>query len=116
MGQSMASGVEIASLFASIGAETSAFDRALKKVDSDMSLFEKGMGVVSAGVTATFAVAATAVAGLATGIGVAVKGAASMEQGIANIAASMQLGAEETGQLKDLIMDLGLDPKLKTTA
>ena len=65
-------------------------------------------GAVLAGVTAV---------GIGLGA-LAVKGineAADLEQGIANIAAVMNITSEEAGFLKDVIIDLGLDPRLKVT-
>lgn len=112
----MAGGVAVAELFAEIGADVSGFDKALGKVNSDMGMFGKSMSAIGAGVTTALAVATTAAVGLGVGIGAAVSKAASMEQGIANIAAVMGLAKDETQPLKDLITDLGLDPKLKVTA
>lgn len=60
--------------------------------------------------------AAAAMAGLAAGLGSSISKAADMEQGVADIAAQMGTTKEQTAQLKDLITDLGLDPKLKVTA
>ncbi|MBP9800928.1 MAG: phage tail tape measure protein, partial [Sterolibacterium sp.] len=60
--------------------------------------------------------AVLAFTGLAAGLAGSISGAADMEQRIANISAAMGTGAEATGQLKDLIMDLGLDPTLKVSA
>ena len=63
--------------------------------------------------------AAAAGAGLAALTATIVSGtrqAADMEQAIADIAATMGLGADETKKLKDLISDLGLDPKLKVSS
>lgn len=116
----MANGMEIASLFARVGADVTDFNKAMKGMKDDMTAQERGISglqsAIGTGLKVAAGVAVTAVAGLATGIGYAVTQAADMEQGIANIAAVMQLSSEETEDLKDLIMDLGLDPNLKVSA
>lgn len=113
-------GLEIAQLFASVGADVSDFDRASRAVKDDLTAMERGFqglqNTISTSLKAGAMVATAAITGLAVEIGHAVNKAADMEQGIQNIAASMQLGSEETAQLKDLIMDLGLDPNLAVTA
>lgn len=113
-------GMEIAQLFAKVGADVSDFSRGMDQVKRDLGDAESGFGRVSSLIGGGLKLAAgagvAAVGALASGIGYATKQAADMEQGIANIAASMQLGSEETDQLKKHIMDLGMDPKLKVTA
>lgn len=113
-------GTEIAKLFATISADTKDFTSALKKADSDLNTFQKGMNSASAAMgTALKIGAAAAAAGIATlgaGMLTTTRAAANMEQAIANIAAVMGLSSEQTAKLKTLITDLGLDPKLKVSA
>lgn len=68
------------------------------------------------GLKAAAGVAIAAVAGLTAGLGSSVKAAMNMEQQVADISASMGTTSEETAKLKDLITDLGIDPKLKVSA
>lgn len=111
---------EIAKLYASIGADTSDFSRAMAGVDKDLSGFQKGMAglqsAVGTGLKVAAGVAVGAIGGLGAGIVTATKAAADMEQGIANIAAVMGKTSDEVAPLKELIMNLGLDPNLKVTA
>lgn len=110
----------IAELVSKFTADVSDLTKNFDDVDKKLNTLEKGMNGLQTAVGGALKVAAgvgaVAIGGLATGIGVAVKSAADMEQGIANIAAAMQLGAEDTENLKGLITDLGLDPNLKVTA
>lgn len=78
-------------------------------LDSLRGVMMNGLKVAAVGVTA-------ALGGLVAGIGSSVNAAMDMEQQLADISASMGTTAEETGQLKNLITDLGLDPKLKVSA
>ena len=84
------------------------------------NLVAKGLGPLSSllgtGLKVAAGAAVGAIGALAAGIGASVVSAADMEQRIADIGAAMGTSAEETGQLKKLIMDLGLDPKLKVSA
>lgn len=84
------------------------------------SLMERGLAplqtMLGTGLKVAAAGAAAAMAGLAAGLGSSISKAADMEQGVADIAAQMGTTSEETAQLKDLITNLGLDPKLKVTA
>lgn len=69
--------------------------------------------------TATKLVAGAGVAAfgaLTAAIGVSVNKAADMEQRVADLASVMGLAKGETQPLSDLIMNLGLDPKLKVSA
>lgn len=111
---------EVASLFAKVSAQTDSYDRSMRGVRSDLQETQGAMEKFSNfGVAAFKAVAVAAVAigaGIVAGVGAAVKGAADMEQGVANIGASMQLAAEDTAKLQDYILDLGLDPDLVVDA
>lgn len=101
--------------------------KSLKDVEDQVKELTKSGGVLSNGLNGLrdtmlggLKMAATGAAAglgaLAAGIGVSVNAAMGMQQQLADISASMGTTAEETGQLKDLITDLGLDPKLKVSA
>lgn len=111
---------QIASLFVKVGADIGDFNKGMDTVKSDLGGVEKAFGglqnVVGTGLKAAAGVGVVAIGALGAGLGMAVKSAADMEQGIANIAATMGLTETETEKLKDVITDLGLDPKLKVTA
>jgi TP901 family phage tail tape measure protein len=83
-------------------------------------LLSKGLGplqsMLGTGLKVAAGVAATAVGGLAAGLASSVSDAADFQQGMADIQASMGASAEDTAKLKDLILDLGIDPKLKVSA
>jgi TP901 family phage tail tape measure protein len=75
------------------------------------------IGGLATGALTGLTVGAGAAAAALTGIGIAgVAAASSLEQEMANTAAIMGLTADETAELKDLVNDLGLDPKLKVSA
>ncbi len=83
-------------------------------------LLSKGLGplqsMLGTGLKVAAGVAATAVGGLAAGLASSVSDAADFQQGMADIQASMGASAEDTSKLKQLILDLGIDPKLKVSA
>jgi len=83
-----------------------AFDTIGKKVADASALI--GKTLVAATVAAGAAVGAFVVGGI--------KGAMDLESQMGGIAAMMGLTKDEVGPLKDLIMDLGLDPTLKVNA
>lgn len=62
------------------------------------------------------AAAVAAVGGVTAAIGVGVKKAADLEQGVADIASVMGITFDQAAPLKKLIGDLGMDPKLKVNA
>lgn len=111
---------EIASLYAKVTADVSQYQREMKKVKDDLPVLSKGFtglqNLLGTGLKVAAGAAVTGIGALAAGIGAATKSAADMEQQIANINAVMGLSSEQTVQLKDLIKDLGLDPKLKVSA
>ena len=80
----------------------------------------KSLGKLGGAATATVAGLATAtgvaIGGLTAAIGAGVSKASDLEQGIANIASVMGITKDEVAPLKDLITELGLDPKLKVNA
>lgn len=101
--------------------------KALDDVGGKMKDLDKAGGILSKGLNGLRDVmlnglkvaavgAGAALGGLVAGIGSSVNAAMDMEQQLADISASMGTTAEETGQLKTLIKDLGLDPKLKVSA
>lgn len=83
-------------------------------------LLSKGLGplqsMLGTGLKVAAGVAATAVGGLAAGLASSVSDAADFQQGMADIQASMGASAKDTAKLKQLILDLGIDPKLKVSA
>lgn len=91
-----------------------------KLKDKSISLTTRGLNglrdVMMNGLKTAAIGAGAALGGLAAGIGSSVKAAMDMEQQLADISASMGTTAEETADLKKLITDLGLDPKLKVSA
>lgn len=93
----------------SIGDLGSASNRTLKSLAPLNSLLKTGLKVAAAG-------AAAAVIGLGAGLASSVMDAADMEQHVADIAAVMGVAADKVGPLKDLINELGIDPKLKVDA
>lgn len=113
-------GIQIASLFARVGADTDAFERAMAGVDSRLGAVGGAFGklgtAIKTGVTLAAGTAAAGVAALTATIAKSTSTAADMEQQVANIAAVMGLTAEQTDTLAGLINDLGLDPKLKVSA
>lgn len=62
------------------------------------------------------AAAVAAVGSITAAVGVGVKKAADMEQQVADIASVMGLTFDQAKPLKDLITQLGIDPKLKVSA
>lgn len=91
------------------------------------SLTGKSKGLLSAGLgplqsmlggalKVSLAGAAAGVGALAAGLGSSISDAADFQQSMADIQASMGASAEDTSKLKNLIMDLGIDPKLKVSA
>lgn len=84
------------------------------------SLLSKGLGplqsILGVGLKAAAGVAAAGLAGLAGGLASSISDAADFQQGMADIQASMGASAEDTAKLKDLILDLGIDPNLKVSA
>lgn len=68
--------------------------------------------ILSGAVVAGAALAGAALAKMAV---TSIKDAAELEQQIANIAATMNMTTKEAGFLKDVIIDLGLDPQLRVT-
>lgn len=116
----MANGMEIASLFARVGADVGGFEKGMGKVKDDLTSAQKGFGSFEKAVTVGFkaigVAAATAFAAVGAGVVSAVKQAADFEQGVADIGAVMGLTDKEAQQLGGHIMDLGLDPTLKVSA
>lgn len=109
-------GQEIASFYASIGADVKDFKKGLGDVKSDMSSLDKTSAALGTAFKAAFAVGVTALVAFTAVIGKSISAAADMEQGVADIGAMMSLTDADTQKLGDHIMDLGLDPKLKVSA
>lgn len=84
------------------------------------SLVSAGLGplqsMLGGALKASLAGATAGLVGLAGGLASSVSDAADFQQGMADIQASMGASAEDTSKLKKLIMDLGIDPKLKVSA
>lgn len=93
----------------------------VKKLEGNSSnLLSRGLNplrdIMMGGLKVAAIGATAALGGLVAGIGASVNAAMDMEQQLADISASMGTTTEETGQLKNLISDLGMDPKLKVSA
>ncbi len=116
----MAMGMEIASLFAKVGADVGDFNKAMSGVRDELTGGEKSVNKFADVAGAAFKVVAAAALTLGVTIagvvGSSVLAAADMEQGIADIGAMMALTGDETAKLQDHIMDLGLSPDLKVSA
>ena len=83
-------------------------------------LLSAGLGplqsMLGTGLKVAAGAAATAVGLLGAGLASSISDAADFQQGMADIQASMGASAEDTAKLKQLILDLGIDPKLKVSA
>jgi len=103
-----------------MGADISGFQRGMGTVDNMLHSAGGKLGGFVGMLGTGLAVAGTAaVAGLAAaGAGIVgfTSKAASAQQSVADIAANMQLSADETAKVAKLVNDLGIDPKLKVTA
>ena len=115
--------IQIAALYAKIGADTGDFNRGMNGVDDRLHKTGKGFnalgaagGLAFAGLTVAAVAGAAAVGALGLSIVNATKSAAAMEQQIADIGAVMGLSGREMEAVGALISDLGLDPKLKVSA
>ena len=106
----------IASLMVKIGADIDGFTSGLNTVKNDMSTVEKGVSAWANTFKAVSVAGVAAVGAIATGIGMATKSAADMEQQVANIRSVFADAAPPVEDLNKLITDLGLDPQLKVTA
>ena len=98
--------------------------RAVKKMETESATVGQRVGksfdAVGKGILAASAIAATAAVAVTAAIGAfvvdGVKQAASLDEGMARIAATLNLTKDAVTPLKDAIISLGLDPKLKVTA
>lgn len=88
--------------------------------DKSSNLASKGLGALSkalgTGIKVAAGLAVAGIGALAVGLTSSVMAAADFQQGIADMGAAMGASAGETADLKQLILDLGLDPNLKSTA
>ena len=111
---------EIASLYASVGADISGFKRGLGTVNSDLRNTNTTLGkftnAIGFGLKAAAGVGITAVVGLGGAIFKMTGQAASMQQSVADITADLGLAGGEIEDVRDLINDLSLDPNLKVNA
>jgi TP901 family phage tail tape measure protein len=107
---------EITSLVVSFGADTKDFLKGLDDIDKSSNALSRTADMLGNAFKLAFGVGVAAAAGLTAVIGKSVSAAADMEQGVADIGATMVLSADQTQQLQDHIMDLGLDPNLKVSA
>ena len=103
---------QIAQLYAKIGADVSGFEKGMKSSHTALASFSAALGT---GLVAAAAIGVAAIGTVGAVIGKGVKAAASFEQSIADIASTMGKTSAEIEPLKKLIMDLGLDPKLKVS-
>ena len=113
-------GVEVASLYASLGADLSPFQRGMRQFNSALGTAQGGLnkfsGMLGRGLLVTAGAAATGIAALGGVIVSATGDAEDMQQAVADISADMGLMTDEAERVKDAITDLGLDPKLKVDA
>lgn len=113
-------GLEIASLFAKVGADASDYDKAMRGVRDNLVSSEKATNKFADVTIAAFKAVTVAAVAVGTAIvaivSTSVSAAADMEQGIADIGAMMALTTDETDKLQEHIMELGLDPTLKVSA
>lgn len=107
---------ELAKLYVTIGADIKDFARGITTVKSDMSSLEKTTAALGKTAVAAFAVATTAVVGFTAAVAKSVNAAADMEQQVADIRSIFGKTAPAVEELNDLILELGLDPKLKVSA
>lgn len=99
---------------AKMNKETSGFTATANK-----QFVSLGKGVAKFGATAATAVAGVAALGTAIGaafVGSSIKQAADLDEQIAQIAATMGRTKDEVQDLKQLILDLSVDPNLKVSA
>lgn len=113
-------GTEVASLYATMGADISKFQRSMGTVDDLLHSAGGKLGgfvnTLGTGLVVAGTAAAAGLAAAGAGIINVTNKAASAQQAVADIAANMQLNAEETQKVAKLVNDLGIDPKLKVTA
>jgi hypothetical protein len=109
-------GQEIASFYATIGADTKDFKKGLDDAKTGMGGLEKSANAMGTALKVGIGLGVTAIVAFVAVVGDAVSAAADFEQGLTDIGATMGLSAEETTKLQDHIMDLGLDPELKVSA
>lgn len=112
---------EVASIFARVGADLSDFHRGMGQFNSAIhgagGMFRSFTTGIVQGIGQAFGQASMrAIRGFGEAITGAIADAASMEQGVADIRATMRLTADETDKLSKLISDLGIDPLLKVSA
>ena len=93
-----------------------ALDNLDKKTSGMDATFGKLQKTISVGVVGAVAGLGAGLAATTAVIADGVGKAADLEQGVADIAAAMGLAVEEVAPLKDLIVDLGMDPTLKVNA
>lgn len=111
---------EIASFYATIGADDSGFKKAMQGVGSELTSTQKGFGafknVAAAGLAGVGLAAVAAGGAVVAGMGSAIKAGIDFEQNITDVAAVMSLTGKEAEQLQEHIMELGLSDKLKVSA
>lgn len=111
---------EIASLYASVGADVKDFKKSMDDVKDRLTLTQKGFASFEDAVNKGFKViglaAAAAFAAVGAGVVSSIKAAADFEQGVTDIGAVMNLTGNEAVKLQDHIMDLGISDELKVSA
>lgn len=103
---SFGSAVEVASLYAKLGADVGDFNSAMKRADSVFGKLSAGVGVFAkAGVGAALA----GVGALGAGFGVATKQGMEFEKTMSGAGAVLQANGETMGLLSDLALRIGKD-------
>lgn len=103
-------------IFSQARGDVNSLDAAAKKSSSSVGGMGKLSGLLGGGLVIAAGAAVAAVGGLATVIVSSTEKAANLEAQMSDIAAVMGKTREEVAPLKDLILRLGIDPKLKVSA
>lgn len=103
-------------IFSQARGDVNSLDAAAKKSSSSVGGMGKLSGLLGGGLVIAAGAAVAGVGGLATVIVSSTEKAANLEAQMSDIAAVMGKTREEVAPLKDLILRLGIDPKLKVSA
>lgn len=103
-------------IFGQARGDIDSLDESGKRVSGTGGGLGKLSAMLSSGLVVAAGAAVTAVGGLATAIVASTQKASSLEDQMSGIAAVMGKTREEVAPLKDLILQLGIDPKLKVNA
>lgn len=103
-------------IFGQARGDVNSLDDAAKKSSSSAGGMGKLSSLLGSGLVVAAGAAVAAVGGLATAIVSSTQKAANLEAQMSGIAAVMGKTKDEVAPLKDLILQLGIDPKLKVNA